>query len=249
MESAEKRRFFILTPGRSGSTLLAAYLADSGANFGMPVPADWDPSSGDLEMPEMIRAADIFRGAYELQRRRPYSRLARHDWKYRRSRAKRILASALRSADWCKATFNLDYAVFPAMRLGYAPKIIVNYREPVAYLHSSYTLVGKVSVHDHMDAYSSLLENALMLMRTFGGCAIDYQELMGEDEGWANVLEEVCGLSAAALLDSRRRRMTRASRLTASPDFPVPDRARRIYQALRTHKGESIDPVLSGGSA
>ena len=40
--AADRTRYLLLTPGRSGSSLLASLLADLGANFGLPAPGDWN---------------------------------------------------------------------------------------------------------------------------------------------------------------------------------------------------------------
>ena len=50
MDYREQKRFFIVNPGRTGSTLLAAILADAGADFCFETPESWDPTTGDTEM-------------------------------------------------------------------------------------------------------------------------------------------------------------------------------------------------------
>ena len=45
----ERRRTFVLTFGRSGSSLLCALMSDAGADFGLAAPLQWDPRDGVLE--------------------------------------------------------------------------------------------------------------------------------------------------------------------------------------------------------
>ena len=64
------KRFVIVTPGRTGSSLLAAILSDSGAEFGIGAD-DWDPSVGAFEHPDLIAAADSFSKARQIGIDRP----------------------------------------------------------------------------------------------------------------------------------------------------------------------------------
>ena len=43
-------KYFIVTVGRTGSSLLCAVLADASADFGMKAPEDWDPRRGVMEL-------------------------------------------------------------------------------------------------------------------------------------------------------------------------------------------------------
>ena len=52
----DKPKFLIVGIGRSGSSLLAAILAKSGGNFGLPSLDDWDRRDGVLEHPYVLNA-------------------------------------------------------------------------------------------------------------------------------------------------------------------------------------------------
>ena len=61
-------RFIMVTTGRSGSSLLAAIIADAGGNFGFPSEDEWDPAAGAMEHPVAQEASRLFRRAYYLRR-------------------------------------------------------------------------------------------------------------------------------------------------------------------------------------
>src|SRR5271169_5616031 len=81
----ERRRVFILSSGRSGSTLLASILADTGAEFGMRTPQQWDPGTGDLEHSDLHRMAAWMGYAYDLSVDRPGIGPRRYLWDFYRS--------------------------------------------------------------------------------------------------------------------------------------------------------------------
>src|ERR1700730_10918875 len=91
----ERRRVFILTSGRSGSTLLASILADAGAAFGMRTPERWDPGTGDLEHRELHRMGAWMGYAYDLSPDRPGIGLRRYLWDFYRSMGKARLRRLL----------------------------------------------------------------------------------------------------------------------------------------------------------
>ena len=64
----DKVRFIMVTTGRSGSSLLAAIIADAGGKFGFPSKDKWDPESGAMEHPLAQQASLLFRRAYYLRR-------------------------------------------------------------------------------------------------------------------------------------------------------------------------------------
>ena len=46
MHDNDNRRFFVVTVGRTGSSLLASILADAGADFGVQSEDKWDAGGG-----------------------------------------------------------------------------------------------------------------------------------------------------------------------------------------------------------
>src|SRR5262249_27309295 len=128
VQADEQRRYFILTAGRTGSTLLATILADAGADFGLPVPEDWDVArGGDLEHPEIRHAANHLRLALERSPRKPITVPSKWVWTYHHAVGKHHLRQALQQAKYVKGV-NLDLAVPHTIKLGFFPVILVSSR-------------------------------------------------------------------------------------------------------------------------
>ncbi len=102
MDYQERRRFFIVTPGRTDSTLLAAILADAGANFSFETPESWDPTTGGMEHEEIRAACYHFRKAYEISQRRPSFALTKYLWDIHRHYGKKHLKAVLDKAHYVK---------------------------------------------------------------------------------------------------------------------------------------------------
>ena len=239
---SERQRFFVITAGRTGSTLLASILADAGANFGMPPATEWQVSrGGDMELPDARRAANRFRIAFERSPRKPVSVAAKHIWMHHVSAGKRHLAHALKQACFLKAV-NLDLAVPHAIKLGYFPKVIVSYRPFAEYAVSSSQMLGSRPVSVLQEDYERIYSNALLQLFSFGGCAVSYDDLVAPDRlDWARSLAEVTGLSAEALLASRARRLSSRD----EPVFGLPklsEPATRIQAAIEQCKGRALPP-------
>lgn len=226
---SEQQRFFIITAGRTGSTLLASILADAGANFGMPPAFDWQVSrGGDMELREARHAANHFRLAFERSPRKPVKAAAKQIWMHHVSSGKRHLARALKKARFLKAV-NLDLAVPHAIKLGYFPRIIVSYRTFTEYAVSSSQALASRSLAALQQDYQRIYANALLHLHSFGGCVVSYDDLIDADRlEWANNLAAVTGLSAEALIASRARHLE-------SGDDRVPAFPALFEAAVQTH--------------
>jgi uncharacterized membrane protein YkvA (DUF1232 family) len=231
----ERRRYFLVTAGRTGSTLLAAILADAGADFALPVPGDWDVArGGELELPEIRDAANRFRLAFERSARRPAAQAARWLWTYHRSRGKRSLKSSLRKAVYVKAV-NLDLAIPYSVKAGYFPCIIVSYRAFGPQALSFSQMLSDRSAESLAQDYDRAYRNAVLLLHAYGGCVVNYNELIDHQRTeWAAKLAEVTGLAVDAILASRARRVTaaRTEEIEIPVLYPSTDRTFEIVDAL-----------------
>lgn len=240
MDYREQKRFFIVNPGRTGSTLLAAILADAGADFCFETPESWDPIRGDMEHEEIRTALTHFRKAFEISERKPNSLLKRGMWVIHQHYGKKHLKKILSMADYVKED-NLNLAVFPAYKLGFFPCIILNFREFEEHAESIFIMHG-YSVMKSVDHYNRVIQNGILLLNIFGGCAIDYAELTALDRTeWASALSTVTGLSRQAVLDSRNKRVSGPP--TVSSRRPVFDAtAAQACAEARALSGRVIEP-------
>jgi uncharacterized membrane protein YkvA (DUF1232 family) len=238
----DRRRFFVVTPGRTGSTLLATILADAGADFSIVPRDDWDTARGGwMEHPDAVRAGNHFRLAFERSPSKPTTLISKWIWVYRRAAGKRHLRQALEQAVYFKS-LHLDLAIPFAIKLGYFPQVIVNYRPFGEHAVSFSQMVISWSADALAAAHNRTYRNSLLLVHSFGGCVVSYADLTdrGRTE-WATSLGQITGLSAENLLASRDRRAS-ADR-AADIEVPIPDEpAQRSLAALEALSGRALRP-------
>ena len=234
----ERDRFFIINLGRTGSSLLAAVLADASANFGIDPPVAWDPRKGQMEYPAIKRAAHHYRRAHDIGDGRKFFISPALETKYRLARGRRHLRDALAACRYLKIG-DLDLVVQPCFKLGYRPRVILNYRRLEPMLPS--LLVGRTHTGpDRLaEEYVRVYRQGLVLAHTFGGATVAYNELQdGEASGWAHALAALTGLDADALLDSRARRLDGVA--DRDDAITVYAEADALYRTLRTTSGRAI---------
>ena len=236
----QQRRYFVVNLGRSGSSLLAATLAHAGGDFGMPPVQDWDPRTGQMENVAVKWAAHHYRRAHDIAAGRKYILSPAFETRYRLLRGKRFLRRALREAKFLKIG-DLDLVVQPAFKLGYAPRVILNYRQLEAMLPS--LLVGRTHVGpDQLAAeYLRIYRQGLALMGTFGGCVVGYNALQDRDAvRWADSLSGVTGLARAALLEARNDLQNGV----ADPPLirPIYTEAFALFEQLDALAGQVFEP-------
>lgn len=234
--AADRIRYFLLTPGRSGSSLLASFLADSGANFGSAAPNDWARAGEALEFQDIRYAAKYFRFAAAAVSERPYSRIARYQRTFFNYRAKRNLRHAIERAEYFKATNDVHLTVRPLVKMGYWPSIIVNYRKPDHWMFSERI----IPLERSLARYAQILNNSWYLMQIYGGCAIEYDEIVTpEHTEWASALARVTGLSEIDLLASRKKRLRPKAETNVPPIHH--SEAYSIYEVLGKMRGQVVE--------
>jgi hypothetical protein len=234
----DRRRFFILSAGRTGSSLLSAILGECGADFAMQVPTEWDPGSGALEHVELNAATSLLRRAHEIDSDKPPSGYRRYVWSRLRSRAKRKLSSVLGEARYLKGE-NLDLAVQPAFKLGYFPSVILSYRRFEDLAVSSFIKRGASTFESLLAYYQRINRNGLLLMSIFGGCAIGYEQLVDpQDVSWVEPLSSVTGIAASRLTSARDRRLGSRSRSVEAQCLD--GGAREVFEAIDALRGREL---------
>ncbi|MCZ6804522.1 MAG: hypothetical protein O7D86_11480 [Proteobacteria bacterium] len=118
--------------------------------------------------------------AYENENGKKYIISPHYEMQIRRRLGRRRLKKAMQLARYHKIG-GLDLAIQPAFRLGYQPKIILNYRMPEPILMS--TVPGRTysSAEDIHSEYMRTYRQGFALLYCFGGCLIDYDDLMDKN--------------------------------------------------------------------
>jgi hypothetical protein len=219
MAAPNSERIFIITPGRTGSSLLSAILAQAGADFGLPPVQSWNPHLGEMEHPALARATHLYAKANRLAGRRgkPADPLHMGLWALNRNLARRHLARALSAARILKAG-DCDLALQPALRLGYQPRVILSYRrlEPIIasfMMRSSYLTVDMI-----LSSYLRCMRNGLAAVALYGGCVVSFEDVSSaEHKDWVRPLAALTELDAGQMLASRE---SLAKPLSAESDMP-----------------------------
>ncbi|MFT4563631.1 MAG: hypothetical protein ACI9BW_003387 [Gammaproteobacteria bacterium] len=233
-------RYFVLTLGRTGSSLLAATLADAGADFGIDVPGGWDPRTGQMEGRDIKIAAHHYRRAYDISIGRKYVLSPAIETKIRVQRARRHLKRALTRGRFLKIG-DLDLVVQPSFKLGYSPRVILNYRQLELNLPS--LLVGRTHVGPDQlaEEYVRIYRQGLSLLKTFGGCTVAYNELQDlHQRGWAKALSSITQLDEEKLVESRKVRLK--GTIDTDDVRPIYSQAYALYEQMRALEGQAIAP-------
>lgn len=242
---ADRKRFFVLTPGRSGSELLGLILRESGAKFYVGAQESIYADTRLYEHPELNRISYLLEQAHRLQSEYRYSLLYSLFYHkiitYKRFAARRKLRKFLDHVIFSKNTNHLHHGIRLAAHLGFWPVVILNYRNYQTWIGSLYPGQRYETVPSLTDGYNATMRNSLALLSLFGGCAVSYEEIMtANDTEWAHVLGQVTGLDAKAILSSRDRLLKAPGKGTA---LPVHDaQAERLEASAREHQGTVVVP-------
>jgi len=238
-----RKRYLVVGTGRSGSTLLSSILADAGANFALGSVESWDPSWGEYEHP-LLHVAEAWRSRIQKIRR---SVLPDRLEAFCAPRMHRALSRLLERAEYAKS-IPLVGMVDVIHRLGFAPVLIVNYRAFRDYARSIHLSRPFWDIPKLMDRYISTYSTAILQLEIFGGCTIDYEELVDSREtAWARALSELTRLPEHRLLEQRSKRVNAkaSSGKKAEPIFDqssLDPRIGLLYDALRSLKGRALPP-------
>lgn len=245
IDHAPEKRYFILTMGRSGSSLLSRILTDAGADFAGKSAVDWTPLAGAFESNKTDKTAFLFSQAHHFYNNFRHALLYKCWHKkiatYKRNSARRRLRAQLAQSHFFKQTENLHFAVRPAADLGYWPTIILNYRDFRGWLGSLYPGSKYDTIESLTTRYCSILRNSLALLDLFGGCVVSYDELMDPNETrWAEALGAVTQISPDALLESRKERHKSSGTKTSLT--AVSNEAQALEAMAQARQGVAIPP-------
>ena len=154
-------------------------------------------------------------------------------------KTKRSLRKVLDAAEFLKS-IDLGTLTHTIYKLDYQPKIILSYRSFEEIAQSAYVSFSwgcAESERTYLDVYRT----GLLQLHAFGGCAIDFRELIDTEEvAWSRVLGEVTGIEERSLLDARDRL---SKPVNWQSRVPVLSRqAEELYGELQTYKGQVISP-------
>lgn len=236
----DRPRFLIVGTGRSGSTLLAGVLAGAGARFNMARVTNWNPRSGEYEHP-LIHSARRWQSRAEKIKASLIPDILGRRFCVRRMQ--RDLRALLGEAEFVKST-DLIWLVHPIFRLGFPMRIIVSYRPFADYARSRYVRYGW-NVADLVKSYRDVYSTAALQLHVYGGCAINYDDLVTPDQtAWADALAQLTGIARDSLLNSRAEivRKRDASKPPLFDMTALDGSISLLYQVLEDLRGRVIEP-------
>jgi len=240
----DKRRFIIVGTGRSGSSLLAAILADAGANFAMAAQDSWVRGGGAYEHRRLVEAYTWYNRANVLRNYPVPHRVIRYCM--RRCRAKiRAVFDAATFAKYPAATS----LVYLMAQEGFRPVVIVSYRPFAAYALSRWQRSG-LGMKELIESYVDTYQTTLLQLRLFGGCVVDYADIVHPDRAaWIEALAHVTGLETQRLQAARAARVEAVHTPDNTPAYweamlTMDERPAQIYSILQTLNGQSINPPV-----
>lgn len=202
--STSLRRYLIVCTGRDGSTLLAAILSASGANFGMPEKRDWNPRAGAYESWTAAKAYAHYNRFIDLNEAGYLSRWVRLKRRYHRLWAKVLLKYHLSRASFTKIGAAHRFPQLVRL-LGYQPVIVLLYRDYKNQFASAFVR-KPYSYSELADKYFNTMATGLISLSIYGGCILRYEEIIDPSAtDWAARLGQVCDIAPEQLLSARSR--------------------------------------------
>jgi hypothetical protein len=135
--------------------------------------------------------------------------------------------------------------VQPAVKLGYTPRVILNFRRFEPHAMSRFQRQGHASIDWFEAYYMRVCRNALMQVHLYGGCCIDYDDLMDPySHAWADALALVTGFRAGDLTHFRDHAMQGKAPASREECALVLSReAADLYQQMRDFANRPILPI------
>jgi hypothetical protein len=233
-------RHFIVTHGRSGSSLLAAILEDCGADFGKAsrggdtFKEHWENRTLERAIRCAHNANRLFEPGMDGGRRMAY--------RFWRSRAKHLLRSGLKATPYSKNRWNTT--ILPlAEQLGWRPVLVISYRAPGEVAMSD-MLQLKNAASTFLPMIMKVYVDSLYSLQRYGGVVVDHSELIDvRSEAWAHGLAAVTGFAPSALLDSRNR-LLRPGPPRPAPNVWVPPELESIAAMLGERRNRPLGPSV-----
>lgn len=232
-------RYFIISSGRAGSTLLSAILAEAGADFGYNSSGSWDRRAGAFELKQGTHAAEHHNRAIELKDNSHISRWRMFKRKYHRSMAKRNTRKLLQQADWVK--LSNSGVVRLARALDYQPRVILLHRHFSNYALSSFLRSGR-HVPKMMNHYYNTYADGLLALNIYGGCLIEYNEIIDRNNNqWLERISAVSHLDSQPLVAARDITVDENRHEDADVDFGN-EQLEKLDKVIAQYRGKIIQP-------
>ncbi len=219
----ERRKIhLIIGVERSGTSLLAGLLANSGATFGLQLRTDWVRSGGSFEHPKLL---EINKVISRLKKQKIISdRLNR----IRENKIITLARSIPEGIEYLKFPLNSHLYPYYFHRAGFDVKLIVSLRKFSGYFTSKHRKNGaefKQAKEEYINIYGTICA----LINLFPAVVITYEGLISNPNPILEELGKFTDLSYERLIGNYQR-ITKHSRVY-NFDVPCPE-CDELYQRL-----------------
>ncbi len=226
----DKTKYLIVGTGRNGSSLLAAIIARSGGNLGLPALDHWERKGGVLEHPYVHNAYKWYSRAARVKELLIPNRVAKLCLK----QCRKYLRRNFEIADYVKSS-RLVWLVDEANKLTGSIGVIGIYRKFSDHLVSRYRGSGG-SYRKWKNMWVDINSTALLQAHTYPFAFVSYEELVDLAEtAWAERLGRLTGIPTEEILTNRKALIK-----PAGPSFDTfeDETTRSLYDALRNFQRE-----------
>lgn len=220
-------QFLLVGPGRSGSSLLAAILAKSGADFKMPPKISWDPAGGSMEHYLCHNAYATLSKINKIKGSLiPGGFSAFYERRFDSQIGEMIKIPYLKSS-------KLVYLVPHIAKLSPGVKIIIVYRDFFGYAKSRHKRFGW-SMEDLLHEYENAYSSALLQLSIWGGVVINYGDIINNEATlWAKNLSDLTGIESTKLLKQRSEVVNKSkSSLLNTSNVYIPRSVKNLEEKL-----------------
>jgi len=215
-----KKKYLIITAGRTGSSVLAAVMNRAGADFGLGDKAEWNRKLGAFEHPLLWRAQNWHSKSRKIEESLIPNSIG---LSFCRKKVFATLGKVVSDVDFLKSItlVNLTWYI---EQMGYKPVIILSFRNfrdySLSYLSAAFqpNRGYQNTVREYVDTYAT----GLLQLSRYGGAVVSYDDVINFDkEGWAEQLEDWTKIGKEKLLQARNE-LVKARNPKGERSYDVP---------------------------
>jgi hypothetical protein len=217
-------KYLVVGTERSGSSMISAILANSGANFGFDKNREWNRGSGDYEH-------ELIVGNYKNLKR--YVLLKNFSDRLKAWQSKLIISNMrdlYSSVDYAKYPPLSEYLPKFVLKAGFEPKLLVVIRKFNDFAVSRISKNGE-DFKKAKEVYLNMYQTTFLNLAIYGGCIVRYEDVVNLDSTeWASCLSEATGIDCQELINMRNDLVMPTLNSHPVMELVLDDQCERLYE-------------------